>query len=134
MYLAVIPGNLELDPKALAKLTGDRNIEMVPLKDVQSVTGYIRGGVTVLGCKKAYPVYVDETAQLFDVISVSAGVRGTQILLKPDDYIRATNPVLGAISRESITEPRPPDRPIMRSSKRLSLVPGSRIPSVDSPN
>jgi Cys-tRNA(Pro)/Cys-tRNA(Cys) deacylase len=100
VYLAVIPGNMELDPKALAKITGERRIEMLPLKDVQNVTGYIRGGVTVLGCKKAYPVYLDETAQLFDVISVSAGVRGTQILLSPDDYIRATNPVLAEIGRE----------------------------------
>src|SRR6478672_8736215 len=86
--LAVIPGNAELDFKALAQLTGDRKVDMVPLKDVQSITGYIRGGVTALACKKDYPVYLDETAELWDVISISAGVRGLQVLLAPDDYIR----------------------------------------------
>jgi len=87
--LAVIPGNAELNLKALAKLTGDRKMEMVPLKEVQPLTGYIRGGVTALACKKDYPVYIDETAILFDQISVSAGMRGTQIILHPEDYIKA---------------------------------------------
>jgi Cys-tRNA(Pro)/Cys-tRNA(Cys) deacylase len=99
-YLAVIPGNLELDPKALARVSGDRHVELVPLKDVQALTGYIRGGVTVLGCKKEYPVYAEETIELFDIISVSAGQRGTQILLNPQDYLRVTKAVVGAISRE----------------------------------
>jgi Cys-tRNA(Pro)/Cys-tRNA(Cys) deacylase len=62
---------------------------MVPLKDVQPLTGYIRGGVTVFGAKKPYPVFVDETVILFDRISVSAGARGTQLILAPDDYLRA---------------------------------------------
>ncbi|MBX9772107.1 MAG: Cys-tRNA(Pro) deacylase, partial [Candidatus Obscuribacterales bacterium] len=79
--LAVVPGNAQLDLKALAKLSGDRKTEVVSLKEVQPLTGYIRGGVTALACKKDYPVYVDENVYLFDVISVSAGVRGTQILL-----------------------------------------------------
>src|ERR1700760_1174672 len=81
---AVVPGNYELDYKALAKLSGDRKIELVSLKEVQPLTGYIRGGVTVLGAKKDYPVYADETIELWDVISISAGVRGTQILIRPD--------------------------------------------------
>ena len=98
--LAVIPGNYQLDLKALAKQTGDRKVDTVALKDVQPLTGYIRGGVTALACKKDYPVYVDEIAQLFDVISVSAGMRGLQILLRPEDYIRAVNGVYAAISRE----------------------------------
>src|SRR6185437_15634898 len=85
--LAVVPGNCELDLRALAKLTGDRRMDLVSLKDVQPLTGYIRGGVTALAGKKEYPVYVDETATLFDVISVSAGVRGFQILLSPEDYL-----------------------------------------------
>jgi Cys-tRNA(Pro)/Cys-tRNA(Cys) deacylase len=100
VYLSVIPGNQELDPKALAKLSGDRHVEMVPLKDVQELTGYIRGGVTVLGCKKEYPVYADETIELFDIISISAGRRGMQILLGPQDYLRAVQAVVGAISRD----------------------------------
>ena len=98
--LAVIPGNYQLDLKALAKQTGDRKVDTVALKDVQPLTGYIRGGVTALACKKDYPVYVDEIAQLFEVISVSAGMRGLQILLRPDDYVRAVNGVYAAISRE----------------------------------
>jgi Cys-tRNA(Pro)/Cys-tRNA(Cys) deacylase len=87
--LAVVPGDCELDLKALAKTTGDKKIETVALKEIEPLTGYIRGGVTALACKKPYPVYLDETAQLFDVISISAGMRGLQILLAPDDYIRA---------------------------------------------
>jgi Cys-tRNA(Pro)/Cys-tRNA(Cys) deacylase len=98
-YFAVIPGNTELDLKALAKLTGDRRIEMAPLKNVQALTGYIRGGVTVLAAKKEFPVYLDETAWLFDVISVSAGLRGTQILLAPDDYVKAAKANVAAIAR-----------------------------------
>jgi Cys-tRNA(Pro)/Cys-tRNA(Cys) deacylase len=97
--LAVIPANTELDLKALAKCTGDRSMDMVPLKDVQAATGYIRGGVTALACKKDYPVYVDETVELFDIIAVSAGVRGTQVVLKPDDYIRVVAATPAAIAK-----------------------------------
>ena len=96
---AVIPGNGELDLKSLAKLSGNRKVEMAPLSEVQPLTGYIRGGVTVWGAKKDYPVYLDETAYLCNFISVSAGVRGTQILLSPDDYIKTTKATVGAISR-----------------------------------
>ena len=97
---AVVPGNAELDYKALAKLTGDRKVELVTLKEVQPLTGYIRGGVTVLGAKKDYPVYADETIELWDVVSISAGVRGTQILIAPANYLRVTNATVGAIARE----------------------------------
>ena len=86
---AVIPGDAELDFKKLARVAGLRKAEMVSLKDVQPLTGYIRGGVTVFGAKKAFPVFVDETAILFDKISVSAGTRGTQLILSPDDYLKA---------------------------------------------
>jgi len=86
---AVIPGNAELDFKKLARAAGLRKSEMVSLKDVQPLTGYIRGGVTVFGVKKPFPVFVDETVILFDKISVSAGTRGTQLILTPDDYLRA---------------------------------------------
>jgi len=96
---AVIPGSNELDPKALAQLTGDRKIELVHLREVQPLTGYIRGGVTVLGAKKDYPVYAEETIELWDVISISAGVRGTQILISPSDYLRVTHASVGAIAR-----------------------------------
>jgi Cys-tRNA(Pro)/Cys-tRNA(Cys) deacylase len=86
---AVIPGDAELDFKKLARAAGWRKAEMTTLKDVQPLTGYIRGGVTIFGAKKSYPVFVDETAILFDHISVSAGARGTQLILTPDDYLRA---------------------------------------------
>ena len=86
---AVVPGDAELDFKKLARAAGLRKAEMVPLKDVQPLTGYIRGGVTLFGARKPYPVYIDETAILFEKISVSAGARGTQLILAPDDYLRA---------------------------------------------
>ena len=86
---AVVPGDAELDFKKLARAAGLRKAEMVSLKDVQPLTGYIRGGVTIFGAKKSFPVFVDETVILFDRISVSAGARGTQIVLSPDDYLRA---------------------------------------------
>jgi Cys-tRNA(Pro)/Cys-tRNA(Cys) deacylase len=89
IYLAVIPANEELNFKALAHQTGDRKVDMLPLREVQAATGYIRGGVTALACKKDYPVYIDELAEICDVISVSAGIRGLQILLAPEEYIRA---------------------------------------------
>lgn len=105
--LAVIPGNAELDLKALARLSGDRKLELAPLKEVQPLTGYIRGGVTALAGKKKYPVYLDETYALFEVISVSAGVRGTQILMNPECYRRATEAVVGAIGRAKGASPKP---------------------------
>ena len=97
--LAVVPGGAELDLKALAKLSGDRKMELAHLKEVQPLTGYIRGGVTAFGGKKDYPVYLDETAILFDIISVSAGVRGTQILLTPDDYVQVTKATTGELAK-----------------------------------
>ena len=97
---AVIPGNYELDLKALGKLSGDRKAELVALKEVQPLTGYIRGGVTVLGAKKDYPVFADETIELWDAISISAGVRGTQVVLAPADYLRITKAKVGEIGRE----------------------------------
>jgi len=98
--VAVIPGSYELDFKALARLTGDRKVEMLPLKEVQNVTGYIRGGVTALGMKRDYPVFADETMELWERVCVSAGQRGWQIVIAPADYLRATGATVGEISRE----------------------------------
>ena len=97
---AVVPGDQQLDLKALATLTGDKKIETVALKEVQPLTGYIRGGVTALAAKKSYPVFADETLELFDVVSVSAGVRGAQLILAPADYLRATAAKVGPIAKE----------------------------------
>src|SRR5258707_5598797 len=99
IYLAVISATEELDFKALAHQTGDRKVDMVPLKEVRTATGYIRGGVTALACKKDYPVYIDEFAEICDVISVSAGMRGLQVLLAPEDYIRAAKARVVAITK-----------------------------------
>lgn len=97
--MAVIPANTELDLKALASATSNKKIDLVSLKEVQPLTGYIRGGVTALGGKKDYPVIVDETIELFDVVAVSAGVRGTQMVLKPEHYLRATSGTTAAIAK-----------------------------------
>jgi Cys-tRNA(Pro)/Cys-tRNA(Cys) deacylase len=96
---AVVPGDTELDLKALAKLSGNKSAEPLPLKELTPATGYVRGGVTALAAKKDFPVFLDETALLHDVISISAGARGTQVLLAPGDYVRATNATVGAIAR-----------------------------------
>jgi Cys-tRNA(Pro)/Cys-tRNA(Cys) deacylase len=97
---AVVPGNDELDFKKLAKAAGARKAEMVSLKEVEPLTGYVRGGVTVFGAKKGFPAYADETIELFDVISVSAGTRGTQIVLAPEDYLRASNALIAALTKD----------------------------------
>ncbi len=101
--MAVVPGNSEVDAKALARLTGDRKLEMVALKEVQPLTGQIRGGVTAIGQTRGYPVFVDETIELFDIVSVSAGVRGTQLVLSPANYLRAVDGTLGPIARDKQT-------------------------------
>lgn len=98
VVLAVIPGSYQLDLKALAKVSGDRQVETVALKRVQLLTGYVRGGVTALAGKKAYPVFLDEWAQVYERIAVSAGSRGQMLLLRTSDYIKATGALVGEIS------------------------------------
>lgn len=98
IYFAVIPGNAQLDLKALAKLTGERSLAMTPLKEIQSLTGYIRGGVTAIAAKKDYPVYVDEIIEVFERITVSAGIRGTLIMLSPQAYLKVVKGITGGIS------------------------------------
>jgi Cys-tRNA(Pro)/Cys-tRNA(Cys) deacylase len=105
---AVIPGDAALDFKKLSRLAGWRKAEMAPLKDVQPLTGYIRGGVTIFGAKKSYPVFVDETAILFDRISVSAGTRGTQLILTPDDYLRAAAAIGEPVQTADLTKETKP--------------------------
>jgi Cys-tRNA(Pro)/Cys-tRNA(Cys) deacylase len=99
---AVIPGDAELDFKKLGRAAGARKAEMVSLKDVQPLTGYIRGGVTVFGAKKDFPVFADETIEIFDRISVSAGQRGTQILLAPQDYLRAAKATIADLTKDVV--------------------------------
>jgi Cys-tRNA(Pro)/Cys-tRNA(Cys) deacylase len=97
--LAVVPGDRALDLKALARIRGDRRSETVALKEVQPLTGYVRGGVTALAARRDYPVVLDDSALGWPVISVSAGMRGAQLLLSPEDYRKVTNAVVAAVSR-----------------------------------
>jgi Cys-tRNA(Pro)/Cys-tRNA(Cys) deacylase len=87
---AVVPGPATLDLKALARASGDRRVELVALKDVTPLTGYVRGGVTALGAKKDFPVYLDESALACAEIGVSAGRRGLELMLSPAAYVAAT--------------------------------------------
>jgi Cys-tRNA(Pro)/Cys-tRNA(Cys) deacylase len=100
IILAVAPGDTEVDLKALARLSGYKRVEMVHLGEVQPLTGYVRGGVTALACKKDYPVFADESMDKFEQIAVSAGLRGLQILLAPKDYIQAVKATIGQIARD----------------------------------
>ncbi len=85
--VCVIPGNMEVDLKALAKVSGNKKVEMIPMKDLLQVTGYIRGGCSPIGMKKRFPTYFHSTATGHSKIYVSAGVRGLQIEIAPDDLI-----------------------------------------------
>jgi len=96
---AIIPGDSELDLKKLASAAGTRKAELASLKEVEPLTGYIRGGVTVLAAKKPFRPFADESIELFDIISISAGQRGLQLLLKPADYLRATDATLADLTK-----------------------------------
>lgn len=98
VVLACIPATCELDLKGLASASGNKKVELVAVKEVLGLTGYIRGGVSPVGTKKAYPLYLDETAELWDVISVSSGVRGQQMLVAPADLIRVTDAQISGIA------------------------------------
>ncbi len=109
ILLALVAADRELDFKACARTAGLRSVEPVAVKELVALTGYIRGGVTALACKKPYPVVVDDVFEVCgDVVSVSAGQRGLQILLSPADYLRAVGAAgvvaVGAISRAPIEE------------------------------
>ena len=99
ILLAAIPANTELDLKALAAASGNKKVELVAVKEVLGLTGYIRGGVSPVGTRKPYPLYLDETADLWDFISVSAGVRGMQMLVAPDGLARVVEVRRAAISK-----------------------------------
>jgi Cys-tRNA(Pro)/Cys-tRNA(Cys) deacylase len=98
ILMACIPANSELDLKALAAVSGNKKVELVAVKEVLGLTGYIRGGVSPVGTRKPYPLYLDETADLWDIVAVSAGLRGCQMLLAPGDLVRAVDAQRGAIA------------------------------------
>jgi Cys-tRNA(Pro)/Cys-tRNA(Cys) deacylase len=122
---AVIPGDAELDLKKLAAVSGHKKLDLASLKQVEPLTGYIRGGVTVLAARKPFPAFADETIELHDLISISAGQRGLQILLAPADYLRATQATLADLTKSakllvlffclSLSTSVPPPRPLCSS-------------------
>lgn len=95
ILVCIIPGGEELDLKKVCKVSGNKSAAMIPMKDVLETTGYIRGGCSPVGMKKQYPTYIDETCELFDFIYVSAGVRGLQFKINPQDLIRITQSKVG---------------------------------------
>jgi Cys-tRNA(Pro)/Cys-tRNA(Cys) deacylase len=99
VLIACIPGNGELDLRAMATVSGDKKVEMVSVKEIQQITGYIRGGVSPIGTKKRYPIFLDECAMKFPFISISAGARGSQIFISPRDLIEALDIKLCKIAR-----------------------------------
>jgi len=99
IVMACVPGDKELDFKALAALSGNKKVEMVPVKDIQGLTGYIRGGVSPLGVKKTYPLYLHESILELDPVSISAGKRGVQIFLKGSDLVHVTKGTIGKITK-----------------------------------
>ncbi|EFQ22735.1 ybaK/ebsC protein [Aminomonas paucivorans DSM 12260] len=101
VIVAVLPGGGELDPKALASVSGNKKVDLVPLKEVQPLTGYLRGGCSPLGMKKKYPVFLDESARAFPFISVSAGLRGIQVYLAPEDLRRACEGTWAPLARRA---------------------------------
>ena len=94
VFVCVIPGNAEVDLKKAAKVSGNKNCAMVQQKELLGLTGYIRGGCSPLGMKKPYPIFIHETCQLFDHIFISAGQRGLQLKLNPEDLILMTGAVV----------------------------------------
>jgi len=99
VLLACIPGGDELDLKTMAAVSGNKKVELVHVKEIQQLTGYIRGGVSPIGTKKRYPVFLDESAMRFPFVSISAGARGCQILINPQDLKNAVGATLCRIAR-----------------------------------
>ena len=128
VLLAVLAGDAELDLKALARLSGDRRVELVPLKKVQPLTGYIRGGVTALACKKDYPVFADESIQLHERVAVSAGMRGRSSFSARQITFGPPPPAVGPIARRAercLTDPQEHERDNMKISMKLLVMLGT---------
>ena len=96
---ALAPAGTHVVPRLLAAASGNKRVEVAALRDVVALTGYVRGAVTALGAKRAYPVFVDETVELWPVVSISAGVRGRQLLVAPSDFVRVTGATIADIAR-----------------------------------
>jgi len=101
-FFAVIPGDAELDLKKLARVAGVKKVELASLKNVEPLTGYVRGGVTVMAAKTAFPAYADETIELFAEIAISAGMRGMQLVMMPSDYLRAAQAEIADLTKDKL--------------------------------
>lgn len=98
VFVAVIPGNSEVDLKKAAKISGNKNCAMVHQKELLGLTGYIRGGCSPLGMKKPYPIFIDESCLLFNLIYISAGQRGLQLKINPENLIKVVDAMLGDLT------------------------------------
>lgn len=99
LVMACVPGDAELDLKKLAALSGNKKMEMVHVRELPALTGYIRGGCSPIGSRRPIPVYLDESALTHETISVSAGHRGLQMVLTPQDLIRASDATVGDLTK-----------------------------------
>jgi Cys-tRNA(Pro)/Cys-tRNA(Cys) deacylase len=98
VVLACLPGSLELDLKQMARVSANKRVDLVPVDDIHRLTGYLRGGVSPLGSRRRYPLYLDATANQHETISVSAGMRGMQLLVRPADLARAADATIAPIA------------------------------------
>ena len=99
-FVCLLPGDAELDLKKAAKVSGNKSCALIPMKELQPLTGYIRGGCSPLAMKKQFPTYIHESAELYDAIYVSAGQRGLQLLLAPADLVRVSGATLCELEME----------------------------------
>ena len=104
VLMACVPANSDLDLKKIAVESGNKRVELVPVKEIQSLTGYLRGGVSPLGSKKRYPLFLDRSALEFEKISVSAGTRGIQMIVAPEELARASQALLREIAKALIRD------------------------------
>ncbi len=98
IFVCVIPGNMEVDLKVAARVSQNKKVEMIAMKELQPVTGYIRGGCSPIGMKKQFPTYIHNTAIDFDYIFISAGVRGMQVKIAPNDLISYTTATIVSVA------------------------------------
>lgn len=103
-FVFVIPIHKELDLKKAARAVHEKSVEMIHVKDINKITGYIRGGCTAIGMKKEYPTILDQSAEDQEAIMVSGGKNGIQLELKPEDYLKACRGVTASLTREEEAE------------------------------
>lgn len=98
-FVCIIPGAEELDLKAAAKISGNKSCDMIPMKELLNITGYIRGACSPIGMKKLFPTYIDKSYEVFEYIYISAGKRGLQIQLNPQDLIQIVSITTSSLTK-----------------------------------